>query len=234
MIGHAALTSASPMTSLGEAELLDQARTGSEGAIREIIRRNNRRLFRAARAIVRNDSEAEDVVQAGYAQAFTHLSSFRGEAQLSTWLTRIVLNEAFARSRRVRCARGLEEVDSEQQKGAQIIQFPMLQEYPDPETAMSLTETRALLEAVIDGLPDGFRLVFVLREVEGLSAEETAAYLGLNPKTVNTRLFRARKLLRVSIERKFALTFSSLFPFDGGRCVAMADRVTGFLREPRR
>jgi RNA polymerase sigma-70 factor (ECF subfamily) len=232
MIGPAASAPPDPVTSLAEAELLEQARGGNERAVREIIRRNNRRLFRAARAVVRSDYEAEDVVQAGYVQAFTHLGSFRGEALLSTWLTRIILNEAFARVRRERNSTGLDEVEASQQTGAQIIQFPMLQSHPDPETAMALKETRALLEAAIDRLPDAFRCVFVLRDIEGLSAEETAFHLGLNPKTANTRLFRARRLLRDSLERKSALTFSALFPFDGARCAAMADRVVRELEGP--
>jgi RNA polymerase sigma-70 factor, ECF subfamily len=229
MTGPAAAAPPDPMASLVEAELLEQARAGSERAVREIIRRNNRRLFRAARAVVRSDCEAEDVVQAGYVQAFTHLGSFRGEALLSTWLMRIILNEAVARVRRERNSTGLEEVESSQQTGAQIIQFPMLQVHPDPETAMSLKETRDLLEAAIDRLPDAFRCVFVMRDIEGLSAEETAFHLGLNPKTANTRLFRARRLLRDSLEQNLALTFSALFPFGGTRCAAMADRVVGNL-----
>jgi RNA polymerase sigma-70 factor, ECF subfamily len=232
MIGPAAFAPSDPVTSLAEAELLAQARSGSERAVREIIRRNNRRLFRAARAVVRSDCEAEDVVQAGYVQAFTHLGSFRGEALLSTWLMRIILNEALARVRRERNSTGLEEVEGSQQTAAQIIQFPLLQSHPDPETAMSLKETRALLEAPIDRLPDAFRCVFVLRDIEGLSAEETAFHLGLNPKTANTRLFRARRLLRDALEQEFAVSFSSLFPFDGARCAAMADRVVRELAAP--
>lgn len=229
MIGPVAPTSPSPPSARREAELVAEALDGSESAVREIIRRNNQRLFRTARAIVRSDSEAEDIVQAGYVQAFTHLRSFRGEAKLATWLTRIVLNEAVARNRRAVAATGLEAVESEQQTGAQIIQFPMLHDDPDPETAMSLVETRAVLEAAIDGLPDAFRTVFVLREVEGLSADETASTLGLNPSTVNTRLFRARKLLRHAIEGDRALPFSALFPFGSARCAAMVDRVVSAL-----
>jgi RNA polymerase sigma-70 factor (ECF subfamily) len=224
-IAPAATTPPRAISALAEAELVAEALSGSEGAVREIIRRNNQRLFRTARAIVRSDSEAEDVVQAGYVQAFTHLQGFRGESRLATWLTRIVLNEAFARGRRFVAATGLEAVESEQQTGAQIIQFPMLHDDPDPETAMSLTETRDVLEAAIDALPEAFRSVFVLREVEGLSTEETATNLGLKPSTVNTRLFRARKLLRNAIERELALPFSALFPFGGTRCAAMAERV---------
>src|SRR6185312_6709329 len=195
-----------------------------------IVRRYNQRLFRAARSIMRNDADAEDVVQAGYVQAFTHLNGFRGEAQLSTWLTRIVLNEALGRMRKLRPTTGLEQVELEQASSAQIIQFPLLQTHTDPETAMSRQEIRELLEQAVDALPEAFRAVFVLRDVEGMSGEETAAQLGIKLETVNTRLFRARRLLRTAIEDQLSLAFSALFPFDGERCVHMADRVVADLK----
>ena len=217
------------LTQTPDAELVSRAQARDETAVREIVRRYNQRLFRAARSIVRNDGDAEDVVQAGYVQAFTHLASFRGEAQLSTWLTRIVINEALSRVRRKRPTTGLEQVEAEQDS-AQIIQFPLLTTYPDPETAMSRQEIREFLEQAIDALPDAFRAVFVLREVEGLSAEETAAQLEIKPETVNTRLFRARRLLRAGLEDRLSLAFNALFPFDGERCVHMADRVVADLK----
>jgi RNA polymerase sigma-70 factor (ECF subfamily) len=216
---------------LTEEALVAGARQRNEGAVREIVRRYNQRLFRVARAIVRNDADAEDVVQAGYVRAFTQLATFRAEARFGTWLTRIVLNEALGRIRRRRPTTGLEQVEIEQGASAQIIQFPVLQDQPDPETAMSRSEVRELLEQAVDQLPDGFRAVFVLRDVEGLSAEETAAQLAIRPETVNTRLFRARRLLRATIEERLNMAFSSLFPFDGERCVHMADRVIGALRK---
>jgi RNA polymerase sigma-70 factor (ECF subfamily) len=218
------------LTAMPDSVLVSQALAHEEAAVREIVRRYNQRLFRTARSIVRNDADAEDAVQAGYVQAFTHLASFRAESKLSTWLTRIVINEAIGRVRRVRPTTGLEQVELEQGTSAQIIQFPLLQTHPDPETAMSRQEIRALLEQAIDALPDHFRTVFVLRDVEGLSAEETAVQLMIKPETVNTRLFRARRLLRSAIEERLAPALSGLFPFDGERCVHMADRVVGELR----
>jgi RNA polymerase sigma-70 factor (ECF subfamily) len=218
------------LTDTPDGTLVAQALAHEEAAVREIVRRYNQRLFRAARSIIRNDADAEDVVQAAYVQAFTHLGSFRAEAQLSTWLTRIVINEAIGRLRRAKPTTGLEQVELEQATSAQIIQFPLLQTNPDPETAMSRQEIRALLEQAVDALPEHFRAVFVLRDVEGLSAEETAAQLMIRPETVNTRLFRARRLLRTAIEEQLAPAFSGLFPFDGERCVHMADRVVTELR----
>jgi len=132
--------------------------------------------------------------------------------------------------RKAKPTTGLEQVELEQATSAQIIQFPLLQTFPDPETAMSRQEIRALLERAVDALPDHFRAVFVLREVEGLSADETAAQLMIKSETVNTRLFRARLLLRAAIEEQLAPAFSGLFPFDGERCAHMADRVVADLR----
>jgi RNA polymerase sigma-70 factor (ECF subfamily) len=218
------------LTRAADDVLVAQAQARDEAAVREIVRRYNQRLFRAARGIVRNDADAEDVVQAGYVQALTHIGSFRGEAQLSTWLTRIVINEALARIRRVKPTTGLEQVEAEQGKSAQIMQFPLLAAHPDPETAMSRQQIREFLEQAVDALPDAFRAVFVLRDVEGLSAEETAAQLDIRPETVNTRLFRARRLLWTEIVERLSLTFSALFPFDGARCVNMADSVVAALR----
>ena len=218
------------MDGLDDMALVDLARHRNELAIRTIVRRHNQRLFRAARAILRNDGDAEDVVQASYVKAFTHLESFRGEAQLSTWLTRIALNEALGRVRRQRPTTGIEQIDIESQRGgAQVIAFPTIQTPLDPETEMSRMEVRHLLEHAVEELPTLFRAVFVLRDIEGLSIEETALQLALKPETVKTRLHRARRLLRTAIEAQMSGAFASLFPFDGARCVGMADRVLAQL-----
>jgi RNA polymerase sigma-70 factor (ECF subfamily) len=210
--------------------LVGLARQGDDFAIRTLVRRHNQRLFRVARSVLRNDGEAEDVVQASYVKAFTHLDGFRGEAQLSTWLTRITLNEALGRLRQRRPTTDLGQIDIEQSRnGGQIIQFPSMQMSLDPETEMSRVEIRQILEQAVDGLPAAFRSVFVMRDVEGMSIEETAAHLAIKPETVKTRLFRARRLMRTAIEEQMNGALSSLFPFDGARCVGMADRVLAEL-----
>ncbi len=213
-----------------DAALVALARTGDEGAIRTLVRRHNQRLFRVARAIVHNDAEAEDVVQASYVSAFIHLANFRGDAALSTWLTRITINEATSRLRQRRPSTGLEQVEVEQGRSAQIIQFPLINPQLDPETEMARQEVRHFLEQAVDALPDTFRAVFVLRDVEGLSIEEAAAVLDVKPETIKTRLHRARRLMRSAIEDRLKGEFAALFPFDGERCVHMADRVLQSLR----
>lgn len=218
------------MAVLSDADLVVHARTGEEMAIRVLVQRHNRRLFRSARAIVRDDAEAEDIVQATYVHAFTHLNAFRNEAQLSTWLTRIALNEALGRIRRRRTNVGLEEIDMTAESGrGGLLQFPTPLSVADPETEFSRSEARHLLERAVDGLPDEFRAIFVLRDVEGMSTEEAASFLGIKPGTAKTRLHRARKMMRLAIEKQLTGAFSSLFPFDGARCVAMADRVIAYL-----
>lgn len=209
--------------------LVAMARGNDEAAIRTLVRRHNRRLFRVARAITRNDAEAEDVVQATYVKAFTHLADFRGDAELSTWLTRIAVNEATERLRRGRPTTGVDQIDLERDQSVQIIQFPSIQPQLDPEAEMSRKEMRHFLERAVDGLPAAFRTVFVLRDVEGLSVEETASHLDIKPQTVRTRLHRARKLMRSAIEEQLSGGVALLFPFDGERCVLMADRVLAQL-----
>ncbi len=215
---------------LDDSALVELARAHHEGAIRTIVRRYNQRLFRVARAIVHNDTDAEDVVQVTYVKAFSHLDGFRGEAQFSTWLTRIAVNEASGRLRSRRPQAAVEDIDLAAPDSARIIQFPLLKAQPDPEAEMSRTEIRALLEQAVDTLPEGFRAVFVLRDIEGMSTEETAEQLALKPETVKTRLHRARRLMRAAIEDRLSETFGTLFPFDGARCVHMADRVIAELR----
>ncbi len=214
---------------LSDEDLVAMARQGGENAVRLLIRRNNRRLFRVARAVLRDDGEAEDVVQETYVKAFTKLDSFRGEALFSSWLTRIALNEALGRARRQRPQTGL-EVLNDATAGGQVIMFPTSSQPAPADAELARSQVRDFLQKAVDELPDAFRLVFVLRDIEELSTEATASQLSLKPETVKTRLHRARRLLRGAIERRLATTFSELFPFDGARCERMADRVIERLR----
>ncbi len=215
--------------STGDGVLVAQALRRDEAAIRELIRRNNQRLFRVARAVLRDDAEAEDVVQETYVKAFTKLASFEGKAAFSTWLTRIALNEAIGRKRRMRPTAELDLVEAAQGTGAELIPFPGAASPMSPETMTARGEMGAVLEEVIDGLPEAFRMVFVLREIEELSTEEVAAFLAIKAATVKTRLFRAKKLLREAMEVRFSRGFAAVYPFDGMRCTRLADRVVGLL-----
>jgi RNA polymerase sigma-70 factor (ECF subfamily) len=207
----------------GEGELIGLARDGSGAAVREIMRRNNRRLFRAARGIIGSDWEAEEVVQDAYVRAFRALAAFRAEAALGTWLTRIVINEARHRLRGRRETMALTELD--ESTVGEIIQFPGGASSADPERQAAIGQIRILLESAIDGLPAPFREVFILRQVEGLSTEETARTLGIAPETVKTRLHRARTRLRRALQDRLAPALKDTFPFEGERCQRLTRSV---------
>lgn len=176
-------------------------------AFEQLMRRHNRALYRTARSIVKDDAEAEDVLQEAYLRAFRALQDFRGEASIATWLTRIVINEAIARTRR---------------RSADIIQLDgeaaMDEHNEQPEQALLRREARRLIERKIDGLPNAFRTVFVLRTLEEMSVEETAACLEIPEATVRTRYFRARGLLREALSRELDVALEDAFSFDGARC----------------
>jgi RNA polymerase sigma-70 factor (ECF subfamily) len=201
----------------GEGELIGLARGGSGAALREIMRRNNRRLFHAARGVIGSDWEAEEVVQDAYVRAFRSLATFREEAALGTWLTRIVINEAHARLRGRRETLPITELD-ENKAPAEIIQFPGGSSSADPERQAAVGQIRVLLERAIAGLPAPFREVFILRQVDGLSTEETARTLCIAPETVKTRLHRARTRLRRALQDEVAPVLKDTFPFEGERC----------------
>jgi RNA polymerase sigma-70 factor, ECF subfamily len=219
---------------LDECELVQLARMGIGAAFRAIIQRNNRRLFRTARSILKDDSEAEDVVQEVYVRAFEHISEFRGDSTLATWLIRIAINEAQGRLRRRRPTVDLALIDSEQTSMSQIIPFPATASIADPERVAAQREVREMMERAIDALPDGFRVVFVMRLVEEMSVEETASALGLREETVKTRLHRARNLLRQSLDVQLAPVLKDSFPFGGARCAHVADVVLARLRPTSR
>jgi len=209
---------------LAEPEIVALARGGDRDAFRAIMQRCNQRLFRVARAVVRDDAEAEDVLQEAYARAFAAFEGFRGEAGVATWLTRIVLNEAHGRLRKRRPTVELEAVEAAQ-AGAQVLSFPGRGGSDDPEADAARAQIRRVLEQAVDDLPEPFRLVFILRDVEELSVEETATHLGLKPETVKTRLHRARKRLREALDARLGEVLVGAYPFLGARCARITEAV---------
>jgi RNA polymerase sigma-70 factor (ECF subfamily) len=215
-----------------DAELVRRALARDDTAFRIIMERHNRRLYRIARGILRNDTEAEDVVQEAYVSAFTHLDGFRGDSSLATWLARITMNEALGRLRRERLAVDLDTFEA-QRTEAQIIQFPQTVTSDDPERTMAQREILQLVERATDNLPEIFRIVFITRVIEGMSVEETADLLGLRPETVKTRLHRARRLVREQLDKQIGPVLMEAFPFAGRRCERMTNAVMqrlGFSR----
>jgi RNA polymerase sigma-70 factor, ECF subfamily len=210
-------------------QLLERARHRDREAIRLIIKQHNQRLYRIARGIVRNDSDAEDVLQEAYVRAFAALDGFRGEAALGTWLARIVINEALGFVRRRRPVIDIGLIATNSTLYAQIIPFPDANRVPDPETTMVQSEIRVLLERAIDKLPSAFRDVLIARLVEGMSVAETAELFKIPSQTVKTRLFRARALLRAEMERHIGPVLGNVFPFAGARCERLTASVLARL-----
>lgn len=197
-----------------DTELIASVRAGDMRAAEALMRRHNRMLYRTARAILRDDAEAEDAVQDAYLQAFRALGSFRGESKFSTWLVRIAANEALMRRRRN--ARGATVVPLDGVMSME--ENDRVSEQRGPEQEALRGEIRRLLEARIDALPDGYRAVFVLRALEELTVEETAGALDIPEATVRTRYFRARSLLRESLCRDIDRSLEDAFAFAGERC----------------
>ena len=200
-------------------QLVVAVRTGHTTLFEELMRRYNQRAYRVARAIVKNDTEAEDVMQQAYLNAFTHLPQFEGRATFSTWLTRIVIHEALGRRRR---ARPTEPMDHESGRDA----MPQTQSAgPSPERQAYASELKRLVEESVDALPDSYRAVFMLREIEGLSTAETAAGLELGEEAVKTRLHRARALMRRELYSRAGGTTADAFTFHRTRCDDIVRRV---------
>ena len=209
---------------LSDKSLVSRARDRDETAVRTLTQRFNRRLFRIARSILRDDAEAEDVVQEAFVRAFTGLALFRGDASFSTWITRIAMNEALGRLRSRRPTVEW-EVYGENRVHEEVLNIPASMAGNDPERTMAQDEIRVVLEQAIDALPDSFRAVFVARLVEGMSVEETADLFGLKAETVKTRLHRARLLLRDSLDKQLGPSLTQTFPFGNSRCAAMTEAV---------
>jgi RNA polymerase sigma-70 factor (ECF subfamily) len=219
------------LSRLVDAELVRVARGGSASALRLIIRRHNQRLYRVARAIVRDNSEAEDVMQEAYLSAFANLASFRADASLATWLTRIVVNKAINRHQRQHVSVPLEAVENVGRPEEEIIGMPHLAFQFDPERAAARSQVRDLLERAIDNLPEPFRVVFVMRMVEQLSVKETASSLGVREETVKSRLHRAKKLMRQELEPTLATALTDTFPFQDPRCAQFTQALLARLVE---
>ena len=216
---------------LSDGELASRIAVRDVAAVRLVTGRNNQRLFRAAWSILKDRSEAEEAVQDGYMKAFDAIGTFAERSSLSTWLTRIVINEAL--SRRSRAQRRSRLLDQES--------VLVLEEYREklmagsvtqsPEKVLMRSQIAKLLEGAIARLPDTFRPVFILREIEGLSVEDTAEVLQIPEETVKTRLFRARRRLKKELDPELCGALSETFPFAGADCEKMTERVlTSFCR----
>ena len=231
----AALAAADVVAASGDdAALARLAAQGDQDAFARIMRRYNQRLYRLAVSVMGDASEAEDVLQESYVRAFYAFATYSGAGSLGAWLGRIVRNEAIDRvrsrdSRRSHVAIEAELGDPGQQPVVEETNV-MTDVVIDPEALAANAELRRLLERAIQRLPEQFRTAFVLREVEGLSVEETAEYLSIPPATVKTRDHRARNLLRGYLSENIDATIPQTFPFLGARCDRIVERVLARLK----
>ncbi|MEO8121415.1 MAG: RNA polymerase sigma factor [Rhodoferax sp.] len=221
-----------PSDASSDAELVGLALAGNDPAFAQIMRRYNRLLFRTARSILKSDDDTQDAVQEAYLRAWRALASFRSDARLSTWLVRIVVNEALGRLRR---------------SGAQVLPLSaametdgetpelQMQANPDeqPDRVAMRAQVRQQMEARIDTLPESFRTVFMLRGVEELSVEEVALALGLPEATVRSRFFRARGILREGLSRDIDMALGDAFSFAGPRCDRIVEGVLAKMAHER-
>ena len=215
---------------LTETQLVRQVAAGDPAAFEALMRQCNRKLFRVARAILKDDAEAEEAVQEAYLTAYRAIGDFRGDSKLATWLTRIVINEALGRMRRRRRDQVVVPISTACDDRGEPFAAAAERSGACPEEAALRAELRVLLERKIDGLPIAFRTVFMMRELEEMTVEETAQCLQIPEATVRSRLFRARGLLREALAREIDLTTPDAFAFAGARCdrivAAVLERVT--------
>ncbi len=220
--------STDPATDL---ELAQRAGRGDVRAFEAIMRRNNRALYRAARSILRDDADAEDAVQEAYWRAYRAIGTFHGESRLATWLTRIVINEALQKMRKRKQESGTTSIENVVNLEAHLNEVAGGADIP--ERSAMRAQTRRLIERKIDELPGAFRTVFVLRALEEMSVEETAACLDIPEATVRTRYFRARGLLREALAREIDGVFEDAFAFAGERCDRIVSTVLARIKAER-
>lgn len=207
-------------SALTDAEIVKRVLAGDRALFEILMRRHNQRVYRVARAVIKDERDVEDVMQQAYVNAYTHLQQFEERSQFSTWLTRIVLNEAFARRRKLQVElMASTPLGADEHSGAFMDSVTSPQ--PDPERQAYARELHHLLEDAVDALPDNYRAVFMLRDIEGLSTSETGDGLGLGEEAVKTRLHRARAMIRRSVSERLGGVAPGAFQFEAPRC----DRV---------
>lgn len=209
---------------LTDEQLVDRVCSGDMASFEVLMRRNNTRLYRTLRALLRNEAEIEDAMQGVYVQAYSKLASFRKDARFSTWLTQIAVNEALGRLRQGRRhpALSLAAVPEAELPATDA-------SFQTPEAQLGRRELAAILEAAVDSLPDLYRVTFMLREIDGMDTAQTAEALGVSEDVVKKRVSRARALLRIEVQRMFGSAMSEAFEFHAQRCDRVVDAVLARL-----
>ena len=214
---------------LSDAEVVQRIRSGERALFEVLMRRHNQRIYRAVRAVLKDEDEAEDAMQQAYLSAFTHLHQFEERAQFSTWMTRIALNEAFGRRRKKMMG---VEADAPEEHGEFMAAIKSPQ--PDPERQAYARELHEVLEQAVDTLPESYRTVFMLRDVEGLSTSETGEDLGIGDEAVKTRLHRARVMIRRAVTARLGEAATHAFQFHAPRCDRIVANVMAEILKQER
>ncbi len=214
-------TAAPTPATLPDAEVVARVRAGERSLFEVLVRRHDRRVYRTIRAILHDEDEVEDAMQQAWVQAYLHLGDFQGNAAFSTWLVRIAANEALQRLRRMGPLAAVPRRGDAEEEREDDVMSPG----EDPEDRAAAREAIRLLERAVDALPPHHRLVFVLREVEGLSTAETATALGIAEEAAKVRLHRARAALRRTLEETVGAAALEAFPFHAPRCDRIVARV---------
>jgi RNA polymerase sigma-70 factor (ECF subfamily) len=207
-------------------EVVARILAGETALFEIIMRRYNQRLYRVARAILRDDAEAEDVMQDAYVRAYQHLDQFAGKASFATWLTRIAVNEALSR---LKLRKRIDQLDESEENGGNFM--GLTETAPDPEAKASVGELSQLLEAALLELPEQYRTVVMLRDIEEMNTSETAAALELSEENVKVRLHRGRLMMRNWLMERVGVSSKNAFPFMGERCDRVVSRVFERLAE---
>jgi len=210
--------------SLPDSEIVKRVRAGDRALFEILMRRHNQQIYRAARAILKNETEVEDVMQQAYINAYLHLDQFEERSRFSTWLTRIAVNEAIGRRDKTKASQSMNQ-RLEEDRGSVVDTFTSSE--PSPEHQAYARELQRVLEQAVDELPETYRAVFMLRDIEGLSTSETGEGLGLGEEAVKTRLHRARAMLRRSVASRIGAVAAGAFQFQAPRC----DRVVAAVLE---
>jgi RNA polymerase sigma-70 factor (ECF subfamily) len=213
---------------LPDREIVARVRGGETALFEILMRRHNQRLYRAARAVIRDELEVEDILQQAYLNAFVHLDQFEGRSELSTWLTRIVLNEAFARRRTLQRPE-LRGATEDGENGRPTAMDTVAAAQPTPDHQAYASELHRLVETAVDSLPETYRVVIMLRDIEGLSTSETGLGLGLGEEAVKTRLHRARAMVRRALTDRLGSVAPGAFHFHASRCDRVVAAVFALL-----
>jgi len=223
---------AAPIAALPDEEIVRRVRAGDSALFEILMRRHNQRVYRVVRAVLKDEADVEDVMQQAYINAFTHLHQFEDRSQFSTWLIRIALHEAFGRRRKMQraettTARNRSGVDDDRGEFMETLTSPEA----DPERRAYAQELHRVLEAAVDTLPEGYRTVFMLRDIEGLSTSETGQGLGLGDEAVKTRLHRARVMIRRAVTARIGEVAPGAFQFHAPRCDRVVSAVLAHISQ---